>query len=244
MVVQRKKPRKEKKLNVFNEMKSGKAPEQQIQGLGVSWVQRALQLAGITDDIFVICDVVYSALRRDLTFAGRALPPAELVLPELRFPNQNFYWLQTPQTQYDPGPKSNWGSDKGYGWKDPNSHFFFAWQNVNPGKGGRRASVYYPWPGLGNVGPVAGLPPAAHDLDSKSPEYPNNMLYTNQRLVLSINCPLDDAWNYKKHDAVLLIHDPITQKMTYANKALASKDSKVYSNLAFLSFFKSPGFKP
>ena len=204
----------------------------------VSFVQLALQNAGITDDVFIICDVVYSALRKDLTFAGRAKGfPSSALSSAYKLANekQDFYWLQTPQTQYDPGPKSNPSTDRGYGWTQKaseNSHFRFAWQNVNPGNGGRRATVYETWPGLSKSEDNA-LP-----LDTTSPEYPDNMIYSNQRLVMSINCPLDKMWNYADHKAVLLIHDPRTQRMTYADKALAEKSPKSFSASSFLSFFQ------
>jgi hypothetical protein len=211
--------------------------EQTSPNDGISFVQLALQNAGITDDVFIICDVVYSALRKDLTFAGRAKGwPTPAVEQSYKLSNekQDFYWLQTPQTQYDPGPKSNPTTDRGYGWTQKasdNSHFRFAWQNVNPGKGGRRATVYETWPGLSQSEDNA-LP-----LDPTAPEYPDNMIYSNQRLVMSVNCPLDKMWNYADHTAVLLIHDPRTQKMTYADKALAEKSPKSFSKNAFLSFF-------
>jgi len=217
----------------------------------VSWIQMALQGAGITDDVFVICDVAYSSVRKDLTFAGRAKTDGEglqgVVNSTIQRPSQKFFWLQTPQTQYDPGSKSNLGTDRGYGWRGgandgKDSHFFFAWQNVNPGQGGRRAAVYEPWPGLLETNEMLNAGDFRKQLDTEAADYPNNMLYTNQRLVITVRCSLAEAQDYKKHDAVLLIHDPRTQKMTYADKSLAAKTKATFAMKTFMSFFSSNAF--
>lgn len=217
---------KEKMKDVYNEIKKDVTEGKLIPAAGTSQVQQALLKAGIRDNVFIICDVVYSALRKDLTFAGRPIRADTTIVADTDKVGQTFYWLQTPQTQYDPGPKSNIESDKGYGWKTEGSNFKFAWQNIVPSMGGRRATVYNPWPNNEAA------------LSKKSAEYPEAMICTNHRMVMSVNCPVTDAiWNYKKHDAVLLFVDPNTNRMTYANKALASKKPKRFSLSSIMSFF-------
>ena len=199
----------------------------------VSWIQQLLQnKAGITDNIFIICDVAYGAIRKDLTFAGRphkSIGEAVSGPLELRNPRQMFYWMQTPQTLFDPAQKSNLKTDRGWGWRNTPQHtescFRFAWQNIDETQGGKRNTIYEPWPGLGGAGGAYGT---AEELDPNSGEYPNNMLYTNQKLVLTVESTSveNDPWAWDQQSATLLIQDPRTGKMTAANKDSAAKTTK------------------
>lgn len=202
--------------DVYNDLPD--APQRRIAG---SKIQNALDYMGVVGDICIVCDVAYSGLRKDLTFVKRGAEARQV-----------FYWLQNTQTGFDPAGKTSWHTDKGYGFKDPESRFLSAWTSTAAGV---RSSTLYPeWPA------------AADHVDR--PDYasgvpPETMICSNKTMFMSTeNSQGEDKWwDYKTHEARLLIRGAAGANTTYvyADKVLASKASKTFSKAALASYLAS-----
>ena len=205
--------------NIFQDIGQLDSTNPLVKEMQKSHVQSALRELGVVSDVFIICDVAYSGLKKDLTFTDRK-------------DQQVFYWYQNTQTLYDPAGKTAWHTDKGYGFKDPNSRFRFAFQNVNPGM--KQNTLYPVWDNK-----VANI---------QRPEYnpgfpPETMICTNKNMFMATEFLPTDPWKYEKHEAKLLMHSVPSDakskpKYTYADKKLASKTSKTFSKSAGASYLK------
>ena len=83
-----------------------------------SYIQDILyNKSGIQNDVFFICDTAKGNIKHDLYFADTEK-------------NQTFYWLQTPQTIFDPALKTTWNTDSTFFKREK---FKFAWQTALPG---------------------------------------------------------------------------------------------------------------
>jgi len=189
-----------------------------------SMIQNMLRDMGVVMNLCVVCDVAYSGLRKDLTFVNREAT------------GQVFYWLQNTQTGFDPAGKTAWHTDKGYGFKDAASNFRVAWTST---KAGMQTNTLYPgWPAA----------PEGSANDITRPDYapgvpPETMICSNKTMFMSTeNSQGEDRWwDYKTHEARLLIRGAAGQNATYvyADKVLASKASKTFSKAAIASYYAS-----
>lgn len=98
-----------------------------------SYIQNILETQGIQNDVFFICDTTKGNIKQDLYFVD----PLK---------NQTFYWLQTPQTIFDPASKTAWNTDPAL-FERPN--FKFAWQTAIPGA--KRNYLYPEWDKQNNI---------------------------------------------------------------------------------------------
>ena len=184
-----------------------------------SKIQDIFQKAGVLQDLFIVCDVAYSGLRKDLTLTNRE-------------GEQKIYWLQNTQTCFDPAGKTALHTGQAYGFKTDDSNFRFAWVDASPGK--RVNTLYPPW--LIDDGPETGVPRPNY-VNDRPPEM---MLCTNKTLYMSTEVTGASPDDYKTHEARLLIRQKGGAKSTYvyADKALAAKTSKTFSKAAIASYLK------
>lgn len=205
------------------------------QDMKFSKLQQCFNDAGISTDVFFICDVAYSNVREDLKFAD---------------PNnsQTFYWVQNAQTLYDPAGKTTWHSDKSYfededgdptssssttrinapnHFKMEGSKFVFCWQNAKTD-----IVTYYPeW--------SKNLFPNKEATYKFSTNQPDQMLYTNKNLFLSIKS--ENINDYASQEAYLIITDPSKPGYYgYADKVLAAKGSGILK-AADLASYRAKG---
>jgi hypothetical protein len=211
-----------------------------------SLLQEYFAEIGLIDDIFFICDVAYANVREDLKFANPTINSS-----------QHFYWVQNAQTLYDPAGKTTWHSDKAYFEEDdeefdedgnviakskakstasattkidcPNhfkksdSKFLFCWQNAKK----NIVTLYPEWSKTKF--------PTKEDSYKFSTNTPEQMLYTNKDLFLSIRS--NDVNNYSTHDAYLIITNPLIQGyFGYADKILSAKGSGILSASELASY--------
>jgi len=185
-----------------------------------SLIQQALNDMGVSDDVFIVCDVAYANVREDLKFANSSN-------------SQTFYWVQNAQTLYDPAGKTSWHTDDpkykegsreemypNYFRKDGNNRFLFCWED--PTKS--RVNYYPNWNNRRN-----------QERYEFSEEIPENMIFTNKDLYLGIKT--DNKTDYTKHEAVLIITDPTKPKyFAYADKDLAAKGSGILNKSELVSY--------
>ena len=196
---------------------------------GGSKIQKLLNDMGVMMNLCVVCDVAYSGLRKDLTFVKRAASGSEQV----------FYWLQNTQTGFDPAGKTAWHTDKGYGFKDAASNFRVAWTST---KAGMQTNTLYPgWPAAAAAAGGSANHVTRPDYAPGVP--PETMICSNKTMFMSTeNSQGEDRWwDYKTHEARLLIRGAAGQNTTYvyADKVLASKASKTFSKAAIASYYAS-----
>lgn len=165
---------------------------------GSSELQKMLQDMGVTTDVFIICDVAYSWVKKDLTNSNRSNK------------NQIFWWAQTLQTGFDPAGKVAWHRGKEYGFTDTNSNFRYCWQpdleNLCPKK------EYSKWP----IGEEA--------VDSNNEDA---MLCLNKTLLMISELSSNKSWDYKDYSSYLIMFDEINKKYVYADKNMAAKEYKM-----------------
>ena len=98
-----------------------------------SYLQEALETMGVNDDVFCICDTEKGNVREDLAAAE---------------PRQTFYWMQTPQTLFDPASKIQWdtslGAPRATGFFEKDSPVKYAWQTAT--RGIKQNMLYPAWP--------------------------------------------------------------------------------------------------
>ena len=215
-----------------------------------SLIQECLVNAGIVNDVFFICDVAYANVREDLKFANGS--------------PQTFYWVQNAQTLYDPAGKTTWHSDKSYfekednddiepgdsspsspsspssspssestreicpnSFKKPGSKFLFCWQNAKK----NIVTLYPEW--------SREKFPRKEDSYKFSQNVPEQMLYTNKNLFLSIRT--ENVNDYASHEAYLIITDNAKPGYYgYADKVLSAKGTGVL-NAAELASYRAKG---
>ena len=164
-----------------------------------SKLQEVMDGYGIIDDIFIICDVAYSWIKKDLTNVNKNK-------------DQIFWWTQTIQTGFDPAGKTAWHTGKDIGFKEPwtPGGFRFCWQSVTTSD--KPNKIYTPWP--------------ENELLIGSQEE-SSMLCLNKQLLMTTKADSKNLWNYQKHDSYLLIYDVNNSKYVYASKEMAAKNYKM-----------------
>ena len=144
--------------------------------------------------------------------------------------NQKFFWLQTPHTLLDPAGKSHLKGHAGVGWKEKNSNFHFAFQNMEPGK--KLSYDYLEW-------------------EEKKKQYDlNNIVDRTRAICMNRRAHLITSTNkkyphdYTKHKANLFIQ--VLDKdgkwkgnYTYATKELTEIRTKVMKKSQILSYVKN-----
>lgn len=186
-----------------------------------SFVQKSLNEIGVTNDVFVICDVVGSWLREDLTKAKRGDN------------SQVFWWCQTTQTGFDPAGKTSWHTGKDYGFKDNESNFKFCWQLMT--KSDKPNKLYTAWD-LEKTKTVNQNGEVDYKVGVKDE---NAMICVNKDLIMTVKAENDRLWDYDAHSSYLMIYDKTTQKFVYADKQMASKENKNFDKNAYKSDFKN-----
>ena len=211
---------------------------------GASVIQGILHKNHIYNDIFIICDVAHR-LRDDLSFIGNKrkglnTENKNMYLKEcgqltedefnnIKNSNQKFFWLQTPHTLLDPAGKSHLKGHAGVGWKEKNSNFHFAFQNMEPGK--KLSYDYLEW-------------------EEKKTQYDlNNIVDRTRAICMNRRAHLITSTNkkyphdYTKHKANLFIQ--VLDKdgkwkgnYTYATKELTEIRTKVMKKSQILSYVK------
>jgi hypothetical protein len=196
-----------------------------------SLIQECFINAGIVNDVFFICDVAYANVREDLKFVTNS--------------TQTFYWVQNAQTLYDPAGKTTWHSDKTYfekeddddidtgassprsttssestreicpnSFKKAGSKFLFCWQNAKK----NIVTLYPEWSKT--------VFPQKSSSYKFSQNVPEQMLYTNKNLFLSIRT--ENVNDYALQEANLIITDSSKPGyFGYADKVLSAKGTGV-----------------
>lgn len=221
-----------------NESTKDKEPEKpwslkEIKGKH-SDIQTFLNGFGIYNDVFIICDVAYSWVKRDLLKASTELP-------------QVFWWTQVTQTGFDPAGKTAWHTGKNLGFQDDKnnpsdrSSFRFCWEVAD--KGGQLQQIYDKWPKDGNSNVL-----------TIGKENESSMLCLNKKIMMTSEFDKSNPWDYRKYESYLLIYDDEKKQFIYADKAMAAKEYKMnkgalasYLNKAkvlfttFINVLRNPG---
>jgi hypothetical protein len=192
--------------------------EQHDFTLEYSEIQKALQLAGVIDDVFFVCDVAYANIRQDLKFSNKSL-------------GQTFYWVQNAQTLYDPAGKTSWHTDdntynpdnstktKIYPnyFKKNDSNFIFCWQDAIK----ERFTLYPEWERT------------CDEVDSKLQT--EKMVCSNRNIFLGIKS--DNVKDYHTHEAYLIVTEPTKPGYySYSNKVLSAKGNGILNKSEIVSY--------
>lgn len=195
-------------------------------------IQKFLNGFGINNDVFIICDVAYSWIKKDLL---KAKP----------YPSQQvFWWTQVTQTGFDPAGKTAWHTGKNLGFQDGDdgkSSFKFCWEVAD--KDGQLQQIYDKWPKDGNNNAL-----------TIGKENESSMLCLNKKIMMTSEFDKSNPWDYRKYESYLLIYDDEKKQFIYADKAMAAKEYKMnkgalasYLNKAkvlfttFINVLRNPG---
>ena len=141
-----------------------------------SHIQKALNELGLTEDVFIVCDVAYSNFRNDLMYADRGK-------------KQTFYWLQTGQTLIDPAGKTTQSTPAGRKiFSDLNSKLKFAFQPTESDM-----TEYPVWPEDETQ---------INRNDSKASE---QVMCNSKKTYLQVQSPDNEFKKWNNHKAILLV---------------------------------------
>jgi hypothetical protein len=171
-----------------------------------SYIQQIFDIQGIASDIFFICDVAKGNIKQDLYFADKSKP-------------QNFYWLQTPQTIFDPAGKTGWSTGKEYGFRDENSHFKFAWQSAEPGI--KRNYLYPRW----DTQPIGGSDKWIDKIDRKEPDSIEKQICSSTNSYMITSVEQNNSKHPDKQQVSFYIQQPGTNKYVYTDNKYAAKSN-------------------
>jgi hypothetical protein len=140
-----------------------------------SHIQKALNELGLTEDVFIVCDVAYSNFRNDLMYADREK-------------KQTFYWLQTGQTLIDPAGKTTYSTPAGHNiFRDPNIKLKFAFQPTESDM-----TEYPVWP------------EGETQIDRSGTQASEQVMCNSKKTYLQVqSLTVSKDWN--KHEAILLV---------------------------------------
>ena len=190
--------------------------EEDFDTTTISFIKRILNDKGITEDVFIICDVAYSNVRKDLCNVNKTGQPNQ---------GQTFYWTQTLETQFDPAGKTAWHTGREYGFHDGASKFQFCWEACLPSN--KPSRLFPMWKG------------GDDEKISKSIYPPQQMITVNKNIYMSTNVKDNDYYNYKNHQTILIRNNG--SSVSYGTSQLASKAEKVFSGAekaSYISFGK------
>jgi hypothetical protein len=177
-----------------------------------SYIQQILEDWGVQTDVFCICDTDKGNVREDLAMAD----------PDK---GQTFYWLQTPQTLFDPAGKLQWSysspASRSTGFFEPRSPIQYAWQTATPGI---RRNIFYPeWP-------IAANNTWSTELERNNPGSSEQQMCANVgSVILHTLGSSNNPYAPRTQDGVLQIEERSstgekTGKFIYVTSKLASRN--------------------
>ena len=179
-----------------------------------SHIQKALNELGLTEDVFIVCDVAYSNFRNDLMYADRGK-------------KQTFYWLQTGQTLIDPAGKTTQSTPAGRKiFSDSKSKLQFAFQPIESDM-----TEYPVWPED---------EPQINRNDSKASE---QVMCNSKKTYLQVQSP-NDSKEWNNHKAILLVETKnSSDKWCILDSKTCEKSEKTFSGFkniwtSIKNFFK------
>jgi len=179
-----------------------------------SYIQETLNEWGVGEEVFCICDTDKGNVREDLAMAN---------------PAQTYYWLQTPQTLFDPAGKLQWAASSGAarstGFFKPESPIKYAWQTATPGI--RRSMLYPAWP-------LTESQTWSTDLRRDAPGALEQQMCANvSSVMLNTLGSSNNPYAPRNQDGVLQIEDirkgQKTGKFVYITSRLASRNFQTTS---------------
>ena len=175
-----------------------------------SYLQEALETMGVNDDVFCICDTEKGNVREDLAAAE---------------PRQTFYWMQTPQTLFDPASKIQWdtslGAPRATGFFEKDSPVKYAWQTAT--RGIKQNMLYPAWP-TDEAGRYK------TQLERNAPGALEEQLCANvDSVMLNTLGKENNPFAPKQQKGVLQIKDANTGKYVYITSDLASRNFQTTS---------------
>ena len=174
-----------------------------------SHIQEALNELGLTEDVFIVCDVAYSNFRNDLMYADRKK-------------NQIFYWLQTGQTLIDPAGKTTYSTPAGRKiFSDPNIKLKFAFQPTESDM-----TEYPVWP------------EGETKIDRSGTQASEQVMCNSKKTYLQVQSVADNSKDWNKHKAILLVETKnSSDKWCILDSKTCEKSEKTFSG--FKNIWKS-----
>ena len=166
-----------------------------------SVLQVELNRLGITEDVFIICDVAYSWIKKDLEKANSDNK------------EQIFWWTQTIETGFDPAGKTAWHTLPVF--KDPTKNFKFCWQYLSTSH--KPDKLYIPWT-VENNKPLQQI-----EIQTNK----NAMMCLNKQILMVCRTKNTNYHDYRKHQSYLLIYDKNKKRYVYADKSMSAKNYKM-----------------
>ena len=179
-----------------------------------SHIQKALNELGLTEDVFIVCDVAYSNFRNDLMYAGGK--------------NQTFYWLQTGQTLIDPAGKTTYSTPAGRKiFSDHSIKLKFAFQPIESDM-----TEYPVWP-EGEI-----------QIARSGTQASEQVMCNSKKTYLQVQSPDNEFKKWNKHKAILLVETKnSSDKWCILDSKTCEKSEKTFSGFkniwkSIKNFFK------
>jgi hypothetical protein len=168
-----------------------------------SHIQKALNELGLTEDVFIVCDVAYSNFRNDLMYADRGK-------------KQTFYWLQTGQTLIDPAGKTTQSTPAGRKiFSDSKSKLQFAFQPIESDM-----TEYPVWP------------EGETQIARSGTQASEQVMCNSKKTYLQVQSPDNEFKKWNNHKAILLVETKnSSDQWCILDSKTCEKSEKTFSGL-------------